>query len=833
MNKATVAQQAKTAGSLPSIQGMLQRKCSCGSHTVGGGECEECAKNKGGLQRKLTIGASNDPLEQEADRVADQVMAASAHSAVSGEPPHIQRYSWQASDRSEAVPTSVDHVLASSGRPLEPELQRDMEQRFGHDFSRVRVHFGGAAEHSAKDVDANAYTVGHNIVFGAGRFEPGTHEGRRLIAHELTHVVQQSGRSGFPARRDAGEMLARQPSTTEAKTGVDPNIARARELSKKLRDGKRDDVLATIKGLAEKDREALEVAATQALDKPLADDLRRIIRFVRYKPPTGVTPQPFTVEKEGNLESKAGTVLGTGKKVEVRTGVSVKSKAGNSTEAYTLTYKGADAAEMHWLQFIWRDVVAEFPPKAKGGKPRLERLAMPLDHSGRKYGLTTDPARPSWNTDAGSRVSPFYEHDTTVNRSSGSLALADFPGSMAKDAQDIFKINVASPPTGVVSRFHADTYLVRNMDVLYRTQIEITWEFKSETDAPVMTVRAKGAPTDRIEAVQHARLAAQDPNVDFLPGPATDPLGEFFVIDDQAQWANPAAKDEDKYKDIIAIARAGWINDISGVKPSNGFNVAASKKDVKPGLNYLKTSGSEAGETGYIDAKGVYHNPDLPIDADTDPLPRIAVILTNNAFSRDKDWALETLRHELRHATHSQLTIGWLQKWREKGGGKLFKDWILAQKKAKKISKADYALVTTGLNLSGSGSNVDLAPTEVLAYTEGVITALPFLPPKPDLALIAFDKYPASIRGLKEGSPKFDAATAEPVREIALQQIHDSCCALGKCDALVAWIDFLLDPAAAKPKTATEKQTVSTVTNDFKSKGFIKKVLANVKKACK
>ena len=252
----------------------------------------------------------------------------------------------------------------------------------------------------------------------------------------------------------------------------------------------------------------------------------------------------------------------------------------------------------------------------------------------------------------------------------------------------------------------------------------------------------------------------------YLPGSAVDPLGEFLVIDDQsqAQWANPAAKDVDKYKDIVATARAGWINDVSGVKPSDNINVAASKKDVKPGLNNLTTSGSESGETGYIDAKSAYHNPDLPIDADTDPLPRIAVILTNNAFSRDKVWALVTLRHELRHAAHGQLTIGWLQKWREKGAGKPFKDWIRAQKKAKKISEADYALVTTGLNLSGSGSNVDLTPTEVLAYTEGIITALPFLPPKPDLALIAGDKYPASIRGLKEGSPKFDAGTADPVR---------------------------------------------------------------------
>jgi hypothetical protein len=71
-----------------------------------------------------------------------------------------------------------------------------MEQRFGYDFSRVRVHAGTAAEQSVLDVNANAYTVGPNMVFGAGRFAPGTQQGRRLIAHELTHVVQQSGSDG-------------------------------------------------------------------------------------------------------------------------------------------------------------------------------------------------------------------------------------------------------------------------------------------------------------------------------------------------------------------------------------------------------------------------------------------------------------------------------------------------------------------------------------------------------------------------------------------------------------------------------------------------------------
>ena len=157
--------------------------------------CEECHGKR--LQRKLTIGASNDPLEAEADRIADQVLAAPAHSAVSKSPPRIQRYTGQATGSAGTAPDSVDRVLSSSGRPLEPTLRQDMEQRFGYDFSQVRVHADAAAEQSARDVNANAYTVGHDIVFGASRFAPGTHDGRRLIAHELTHVVQQSGADGM------------------------------------------------------------------------------------------------------------------------------------------------------------------------------------------------------------------------------------------------------------------------------------------------------------------------------------------------------------------------------------------------------------------------------------------------------------------------------------------------------------------------------------------------------------------------------------------------------------------------------------------------------------
>ncbi len=194
----TQAKAASQPSFAPVQGGLLQRKCACGGAAGMSGECEECSKKKRfGLQTKLKVNEPGDIYEQEADRIADQVMATPAHHAVSGAAPRIQRFSEQSSGQVDAAPASVDQALASPGRPLEPTLRQDMEQRFGHDFSRVRVHSGAAAEQSAQEVNANAYTVGHDIVFGASRFASETQEGRRLLAHELTHVVQQSSTDGI------------------------------------------------------------------------------------------------------------------------------------------------------------------------------------------------------------------------------------------------------------------------------------------------------------------------------------------------------------------------------------------------------------------------------------------------------------------------------------------------------------------------------------------------------------------------------------------------------------------------------------------------------------
>lgn len=191
----------------PTSSGPLQRRCDCGNHTFAGGACAACAKSQ-----RLTVGASNDLLELEADRVADQVLAATPTPITGGTLRHIQRVTRHATQESQAsVPASVEAVLAGSGRPLEPLVQHEMGQRFGHDFSHVRVHTDTPAQQSARDVNAHAYTVGHDIVFGEGQLASSTTAGRRLLAHELTHVVQQSAQPGALLQRD----LALEPTNPQ------------------------------------------------------------------------------------------------------------------------------------------------------------------------------------------------------------------------------------------------------------------------------------------------------------------------------------------------------------------------------------------------------------------------------------------------------------------------------------------------------------------------------------------------------------------------------------------------------------------------------------------
>ncbi|MCC7373470.1 MAG: DUF4157 domain-containing protein [Verrucomicrobiales bacterium] len=122
------------------------------------------------------------------------------------------------------APPVVSEVLSRSGHSLEPRVKAEMEAGFSRDFSRVRLHTDALAAASAKAVNARAFTVGSDIVFAGGEYRPGTLEGRRLLAHELTHTLQQSGAAplavGPLVQRQSGGATTSAPSSTPAATAV-------------------------------------------------------------------------------------------------------------------------------------------------------------------------------------------------------------------------------------------------------------------------------------------------------------------------------------------------------------------------------------------------------------------------------------------------------------------------------------------------------------------------------------------------------------------------------------------------------------------------------------
>ncbi|GAA2758887.1 DUF4157 domain-containing protein [Actinopolymorpha rutila] len=146
-------------------------------------------------QTRLTVSNSTDSHEQLARRVANDVEGGSSNAAHERWSPDGAR---RPAREPTEVPSSVTDEIRAPGRPLDGEVRQDMERRLGHDFSRVRIHDGGSAQRSAYDVGAHAYTVGRDIVFGAGQYAPGTDRGRRLIAHELAHTIDQAAVAGAP-----------------------------------------------------------------------------------------------------------------------------------------------------------------------------------------------------------------------------------------------------------------------------------------------------------------------------------------------------------------------------------------------------------------------------------------------------------------------------------------------------------------------------------------------------------------------------------------------------------------------------------------------------------
>lgn len=241
-------QSRQPAGeSAPAVGTKIQRACACGAPAGLSGQCGRCAaKEKLGASSAPRVSAPNDRYEQEADLIADRVVAGHPVSAGGGltVSPLVQRQSQedeedelqmkaapgsssrsgetlqrQAEEEEEELlqtkpasgPASIHapaqaaaRAVSSGGRPLSPAMLSYFEPRFGTDLSAVRIHDGPQAASAARAINARAYTLANHIAFAPGELAPHTPEGRRLMAHELVHTLQQS-RGGVIRRAPNGQ----------------------------------------------------------------------------------------------------------------------------------------------------------------------------------------------------------------------------------------------------------------------------------------------------------------------------------------------------------------------------------------------------------------------------------------------------------------------------------------------------------------------------------------------------------------------------------------------------------------------------------------------------
>ncbi|NIJ54693.1 eCIS core domain-containing protein [Dyadobacter arcticus] len=189
------------------------------------------------IQPKLTIGDSNDHFEQQADRVADHVMSMSAtHDPTSGgsdariqrkcatcahEEEHLQRKPFNitpiiqttgaqgAGDASSFVSGQIASVRGG-GSPMNERTRSFMESRFGSDFSSVKIHTDSTAIQLSQELNAQAFTVGNDVFFNRGKYNPESNAGKHLLAHELTHTLQQGEGKFYNVQRQAA--LAYRPA---------------------------------------------------------------------------------------------------------------------------------------------------------------------------------------------------------------------------------------------------------------------------------------------------------------------------------------------------------------------------------------------------------------------------------------------------------------------------------------------------------------------------------------------------------------------------------------------------------------------------------------------
>ncbi len=237
----------QSSGTSFSAQQIQQVKSNQLQHVNGSKEMQDLLR-AGVIQADLLIGAQDTPAEREADQIAqlvvntnsnDHISTIEAGSLHSGNSKNHAKHSGKTSSRKPVIrrkvggsrssaqaagTSSVNKVLSSGGKPLPAPERKFFEPRFGRDFSHVRIHTDEPAANSAAELNAKAYTLNNHIVLGKDQYRPGTKDGRTLLAHELTHTIQQG------SEKDLSTIQRSPDRRGEEKTGALQSLRKALSL---------------------------------------------------------------------------------------------------------------------------------------------------------------------------------------------------------------------------------------------------------------------------------------------------------------------------------------------------------------------------------------------------------------------------------------------------------------------------------------------------------------------------------------------------------------------------------------------------------------------------
>jgi hypothetical protein len=208
-------------------------------HAVAGNQAVKELYERGEVQPKLAVTDAADASEREAEKVADDLLRMEDAEADAADGPVIRRRpTGGASGTVDGETEAHIRSVTSGGRPLPTSVRSYFEPRLDRDFSDVRVHTGPDADAAARAIDAEAFTHGTDLVFSRGSYRPNTRSGRELLAHELTHVVQQTGERGVARQtiqRQESEQASQANEWLELSEGAkDAAKSAATDIAKKV-----------------------------------------------------------------------------------------------------------------------------------------------------------------------------------------------------------------------------------------------------------------------------------------------------------------------------------------------------------------------------------------------------------------------------------------------------------------------------------------------------------------------------------------------------------------------------------------------------------------------